>query len=177
MCDNCANGEYRNTTPAECIQLTSALLTLINENKIGANLDNEPVAGFMQYLFRADEALGIVSTVISLVGDQLREDAGKPEDFPLYVQRIDFIGRATAAAAATGGDRAGELTSRVARCIQWINTVWADDHENGRALLGVIEDEGPTSRASDIAQTLAMIEGIWTSHRDPDDHCVEALFA
>lgn len=176
MCENCANGEYRYTTPAECIQLTSALLTLINENQIGANLDNEPVAGFMQYLFRSDEALGIVSCVISIVGDQLREHAGKPADFPLYVQRVDFIAAAPGAAAESG-DRAGELVSRVQRCIQWINTVWAEDLDHGNALFGVIEAEGPASRASDIAQTLTMIEGVWASHRDPNDDRLSALFA
>lgn len=177
MCESCERGEYRVSDREEILQLTNALLHLMARNDIGRNLDNEPIAGFMQYLYRSDEALGIVSVVASLVGETLREENGKPEDFPLYVQRVPWIGRAPELAASEDNPRRAELVARVQRSIQWINCVWNDDPDTGHALFQTIEAEGPESRASDIAQTLTMIEGVYTSIKDPADDSLAPLFA
>lgn len=140
---------------------SKALSYLVHANIFTKSFQQHPVCELMEYLYDADAAVAIVSTVVEYAGKHARETFNDSEHM-LLCNRAPII----AEALADSSKDDPEISARVQRSIQWINSVWAHDTETVMALWDVVESGSDDDRASDLCQVLHLIESVYLGMHD-----------
>lgn len=138
------------------MQTAKALGYLVHQDAFTRSFLEHPVCDLMEYLYEADAAVAIVSTVVEYAGKHARETLNDTKHMMLC-NRLPAIADAMTDAANDGP----EIAARVQRSVQWINSVWAYDHDTVTALWDVVDAAEENARASDLCQVLHFIEYVY----------------
>lgn len=146
------------------IHTIQLLCTFASRGELTKGMREEgPVNAIVNMLFAVCEATPIVSCVAGALAEEMRTKYDCPDAVMLAQYSPTIAASLDAAPTDVDGQN---LAARVQRSVQWVNAVWAEDDDAIHGIWGSVEEQEPDMRASDIAQTLSVIEGIWEDMKD-----------
>lgn len=146
-------------------QLETALCLLIRTEKFTSAIRTDGGVALVEYLAQLDNAPGVVSTVIDMVGDHARRHYDD-ETHMLLCQRSPAIVEAVA-----GSREDPEIARRVDRCVQWINGIFARDIDQVFTIWRVIES-GEDAMKHDLAQALTLCQYLYADAHTPQGRAI-----